>query len=331
LRYQAANMSLPILHADNEWRFDPLDERWTLLAHNRRTLPPIEAHAPASERALREHAPCVFCEDGVTGPLDRLHGEDGRTALAFPSPTPLTFVEHGAPPTASYSAHGALGAHEIVVAEGASHHALGLAEADPEMLGLMLALAVRRLGDLAGDHRLRSARLALLPPARCRLPHLHLALLATPMPARHNAGSCLVCRELEQARAHGRVLLSDDGVTAWVPWAPRGDLHIRIAPEEHGPAWLRAGERAATAALARRVFEAARALDRVAPGVDLVAAAQTLSLSDPGSQHPVVDVEAAHEADDALARALDVRVATCAPEELAQRLRQATGEALKTV
>ena len=31
--------------ADNEWRYDPVDEAWTLVARNRRLLRPREAEA----------------------------------------------------------------------------------------------------------------------------------------------------------------------------------------------------------------------------------------------------------------------------------------------
>lgn len=311
-------MSVHVLHADNEWRFDPVDARWSLVTKNRRTVPPLEVAAPAPERALRESVPCAFCIDPPAGPLARLADEGGREALAFPSPTPLCFVEHGPPPKTPFATSGALGAHEVLVPTGELHHDAHLATVEPDALALLLLLALRRLAELAGDTRLAHARVAILPPALSRLKHVHASLLALPHEAPRPA-SCPVCEDLDHARSHGRLVAEQDGVCVWVPFAPRGDVHVRVALASHGMNLTGDGAQAATLSLSRRLSVVARACLRLAPGAPVTAASGPLPLHTQDG-HLLVDVEVPFDVDAALGRVLGASVATVAPEALAPRL-----------
>lgn len=333
-------MSVHVLHAENEWRFDPVDERWTLVAHNRRTVAPLEVAVPADERSLREDTPCLFCGEPdspqLAGPLDRLADDDGNIGVAFPSPTALCFVEHGPPPQTPFTRGAALGAHELLVPLGERSHGASLADpgsadggsADggspgggPAVIALLLALALRRLGDLSGDERLHTARVAFLPTALARLEHVHATLLALPH-AYVPRSPCPVCADLEQARAAGRLVFEDAGVVAWAPFAPRGDLHIRIAVAAHGLTLVGEPARLTTRAVARGLTAVARGLARLAPGAPLLAASGALPL-DTKDGHLVVDLEVPFERDALLGRSLGAAIVTVAPEQVASRLRAA--------
>jgi hypothetical protein len=316
------SMSVHVLHADNEWRFDPVDERWALITHNRRTVAPLELWPANAERALKEHEPCPFCASAPpAGPLSRL-GDDGEhTVLAYPSPTALCFVEHGPPPSTPFSRSGALGAHEVLVPAGTVHHGARLADTDPAALALLFELALRRLAELSGDRRLAAARVAFLPPQVARLQHVHATLLATPHPYMPR-DPCPVCDDIEQARAHGRVVLEHEGVVVWAPFAPRSDLHVRVAIAGHG--MLLSGEPAhvATASLSRRIREVAGGLSRLAPGAEPQVASGPLPLQTHDG-HLVLDVEIPGASDALLGQSLGASIVTIAPEGLAGRLRTA--------
>jgi len=316
-----AAMSVHVLHADNEWRFDPLDERWTLVAHNRRTLAPLEVALPAAERALRSDTPCVFCTDPPGGPLDRLTDDDGNIAVAFPSPTQLCFVEHPPPPNTPYARGSALGAHELLVPLGERSHGATLADTEPAAIALLLALALRRLGDLSGDERLHVAHVSFLPTALARLEHVHAALLALPHPQAPRS-PCPACVDIEQARATGRIVFDEEGVVAWTPFAPRSDLHVRVAVAGHGLTFTGEPALLATRAVARGLTSVARALTRLAPGAPLAAASGPLPLNTTDG-HLVVDLEVPFERDALLGRSLGTAIVTLAPEDTAARLRTA--------
>lgn len=331
-------MPHPIVRADNEWRFDPVDGAWTLVALNRRTVPPLVATRSPAEAALHAEGECPFCdtaqpERGQAEPLrGRVldHIERGRHRLvALPSPTPLCFVEHEPPPATPFVSGGALGAHEVLVPLGELSHDATLASLGTDGLSGLLTLLARRALDLREDHRLQSLSLAVLPRPLGRLDHLHASLLATPFPGREakDPSLCPLCEDLKAAHATGRVLVEADGYTAYLPYAPRRTLHARVAASAHGGvATFAALERLETAAaangLARVIDAVATALGRVAPGAPLVLSLPALPLAE-GHEgaHVLFEISCPLEADAPLAEGLGVRVVTLPPEELASLLR----------
>lgn len=328
-----------IVRADNEWRFDPVDGAWTVLALNRRTIPPFALSRPPAEAALHEERDCPFCELAQPGPghheafrgrvLD--HIERGTWRLvAAPSPTPLCFVENEPPPATPFVPGGALGAHEVLVPLGELGHDATLATLGVDGLSGLFTLLARRALDLREDRRLQSLSLSVLPRPLGRLDHLHATLLATPFPGREakDASLCPLCEDLKAAHVSGRVLAESEGFTAYVPYAPRGTLHVRIAASSHGGvATFAALERLETAAaangLARVTERVASALSRVAPGAPLTLSLPALPLGE-GHEgaHVLLEITCPVEADAPLAAGLGVRVITLAPEELTGMLRR---------
>lgn len=332
-------MLTSIVRADNEWRFDPVDRAWTVLALNRRTLPPPALVPSATEAALLAASTCPFCHPEPAssrghGPafgrsLDRV--ERGPwTLVALPSPTPLGFVEDGPPPTAPFVAEGALGAHELLVPLGERAHGATLDTLGKEGLSGLFTLFARRALDLREDRRLQSLALVFLPAPMGRLAHPHAALFATPFagPEAKDAALCPLCEDLKAAHASGRVLLEEDGYTAFVPYAPRRTLHVRVAASRHGgvttfAALERLETAAAANALATGVERVAKALARLMPKAPLSLSLPALSLArENAGAHALLELTCPLEVDTPLADALGVRVSTFPPEELAAALRR---------
>lgn len=344
-------MPFSILRADNEWRFDPVDEAWTLLALNRRALPPLAPGRDAAEADLRRASDCPFC--GVPGaeaampaassPTDALLREapfggraldqlerDGQRWVTIPSPTPLCFVEHEAPPAAPFTATGALGAHELLLPLGSAWHDAHLASLPPAVAGGILTLLSRRAADLREDARLQSIALSWLPSAMGRLPHHHAVLLAKPFPGRQaqSAALCPLCEDLKSAQANGRVLWEHDGFVAYAPFAPRHNLHVRVVAAQHGgvgtfAALERLEDAHAADGLAEGLVQVARGFSRWAhgAGVALSMPALPLSLEAVGA-HVYFEVVVPFDADQALGESLDARIVTLPAEAWLADLRR---------
>ena len=328
-----------IVRAENEWRFDPVDGAWTVLALNRRTVPPFVVTRESSEASLYEASACPFCTQGAAHDersgdafgarvLDRVE-RGAQCVVALPSPTPLCFVEHEPPPVAPFVAGGALGAHEVLVPLGELNHGATLATLGEGALSGLFTLLARRSLDLREDRRLQSLSLSLLPRPLGRLDHLHASLLATPFPGREakDPSLCPLCQDLKAAHAAGRVLIEGDGYTAYIPYAPRRTLHVRIAASAHGGiATFAALERLETAAaandLARVVDQVANALAELAPSAPLILSLLALPISEdhPGA-HVLFELTCPFEVDTPLSLGLGVRVVPFLPEELASILR----------
>jgi galactose-1-phosphate uridylyltransferase len=318
-----------VQRAQNEWRFDPFDEAFALIARNRRTTAPLAATLPESESSLWADQRCPFCEQHGPVPLDRVGGESGPAALAVPSPTPLCFVEDDAPPRAPFQAQGALGAHELLVVDGPQAHGLGVHDLDAETLGRLLSLFARRRADLAGDLRLESVTLSLAPPRLTRFGHAHATLLAAPYraPRASSEATCSPCQEVADARGRGRAVLERDGFVAWVPFAPRSNVHLRIAPAAHGRDLLGGSHFPDHAReLGQLIVELCRRVRSVAPEVPLALRVRPVPLreADDGFRgHLVAELVGVLDVDTLLGDALGVRVVTVPPEDLADRLRAA--------
>lgn len=316
-----------LIRADNEWRFDLLDEAFTVVTRNRRTLEPLAVSLPSSEMRLAAEQRCPFCDEAPMHVLDRVTGSSGREVVALPSPTPLGFVEDAPPPSGPFTSGGALGAHELLVASAPALHGAALEDLDEETLSSLLLAFARRRSDLAGDQRLGGVALALAPPSLSRFGHAHATLFATPFaaPRWSSAEVCPACRELADARARGRLLVEDDRVAAYVPFAPRADVHVRVAALAHGTAALAPEPAEEHCRLFARVLRDVLArIVRAAPGAPLLLRAPALPLTDEDAGragHVLLEVESLFPVDDALARGLGVRIVSVPPEELAERLR----------
>ncbi|MFZ9886013.1 MAG: hypothetical protein ACO3JL_00820 [Myxococcota bacterium] len=314
-----------LLHADNEWRYDPVDDARSLVTRNRRILPPLEVKVPAAELRLRESSACVFCTGTAPHPHDRIERLPGLAVSVVASPTPLGFVEHEPPPEENFETRGALAAHELLVLEHATAHAT-LGEWPEAALALLLEAMCRRRQDLAGDRRLSHLVMTMGDGTRTRFSHGHATLLTVPFPSRH-AGerSCAVCADLEDARICGRIIVEHEHGVAWVPFAPRSALHLRIGLKNHGLGPLDLGRAPATCrALATTLADVLRPLMRLAPQAALQLRMAPLPLVEGNGaarDHLLCELEVLFDVDDVLGAGLGVRVVTLAPEELALRLR----------
>lgn len=335
-------MPFSILRADNEWRFDPVDEAWSLLALNRRALPPFAPTRDAGEESLRGASECAFCgvppapdavapledpRDLLRQPpyggraLDQLQRDDQRW-VTIPSPTPLCFVEHEAPPATPFTSTGALGAHELLVPLGSHCHDAHLGTLSPAIAGGILTLLSRRASDLREDARLQSVSLSWLPSASGRLPHHHAALLAKPFPGKQSrsAALCPLCEDLKSAQANGRVLWEHDGFVAYAPFAPRHNLHVRIAAAQHGgvgtfAALERLEDAHVADGLAEGLVQVARGFSRWAHGGGIALAMPSLPLSrEAAGAHVYFEVFAPFDTDQALGESLGARIVTLPPD-----------------
>lgn len=314
-----------LLHADNEWRYDPVDDARSLVTRNRRILPPLEVQVPAAEARLRAGTACPFCTGAAPHPHDRVVGAAGLAVSVVASPTPLGFVEHEPPPAKTYEVRGALAAHELLVLEHGNAHA-PLREWPAEAFALVLEAMCRRRQDLAGDRRLSHLVMTLGDGTQTRFLHGHATLLAVPFAApQATERLCAVCADLADARERGRIVFEHERAITWVPFAPRGPLHVRVALGPHGLGPLDlAHAPATTRAFAVTLTDAVRRVTALAPGSALqlrIAPLPLLESSGAARDHLLCDLEVLFDVDEVLGVGLGLRVVTVPPEELAARLR----------
>jgi hypothetical protein len=250
--------------ADNEWRYDPVDEAWTLVARNRRMLRPREMAPDSHETRVREGRTCPLCCDdvqhlgeyviehrhvhvgGYVAEREHAHDDDDDDegdeearrppvpVVAVVSPTPLLFIENRPPEETHFVSHGALGAHELLAPVGPDFCRLPPSRWGADVCGALFALFAARHTDLARDHRLQSLSFIALPPGAARLAHAHAALMATPFVPRPALPPerCPIKADLDNARENGRLLLDDNGLCVWAPYAPRSSVHLRVAVDQ---------------------------------------------------------------------------------------------------
>lgn len=318
-----------IWRADNAFRFDPVDDEWTIIAHNRRVLPPLTV--PSAMLAIDSKFDVARAVASLPHIAEETCG-DSR-AVAVPSPTPLAFVEHHAPERGPYIESSALGAHELLTLVGVSPGA-SVASLSGDDLSALFTLFASRLEDLARDTRLQRAGLVLPPVADRRSPLVAAMVLALPfLPIRPatSPAACSICADLEHALEHGRVVFADADVVVWIPFAPRGVRHLRVAPRHHGglsridaPVEEESGSAETFATLlGATTARAIAALTAWAPEGDLGLEISPLPLRSDGARcgHVLVDVTGAGERDDGMMRSQGVRVCPLQPEEIAALLR----------
>lgn len=338
--------------ADNEWRYDPVDQAWTLVARNRRMLRPREMAPDPQETRVREGRICPLCCDDVQHlgeyVIEHRHvhvggyvaerddqGDDDITGrppvpvVAVVSPTPMLFIEDPSPDDTPFQSRGAFGAHELLAPVGHDFCRLPPSRWGDDVCGALFALFAGRHNDLARDHRLQSLSFIALPPGAARLSHAHAALVATPFLPRPALPpeQCPIRADLESARANGRLLLDDDGLCVWAPYAPRSSVHLRVAVDQ-----------TRLPPEPEDVLRYGRLIARVLAATDkaLGAARATFALRDvalrpdDGRVAPLLaDIEAPLDADAALAGALGRRVSSLPPEDLVELLAPALAEVIE--
>jgi UDPglucose--hexose-1-phosphate uridylyltransferase len=272
-------------------RFDPLEQRWTVMAPER-SRRPQQTRVPEPEP--ESSAICPFCPGNEAQLEPLLLAWPAPPAAArirvFPNSYPLFTVEDRPRGHAEglYDVLAAIGAHEIIV--DGKEHDLDLADHPVEHLAAYLACVRARMADLHRDFRLRQILLFKNSGflAGATLEHAHSQLVATPLvpqTMRRRLRSCrdhyrrkercllqdIVDQELTDGR---RVVRHEDELLTFVPFAAQDSFQMTIVPSAAVPAFAQLGE-ARCAALAAAIKDALgrlhAALDRPAYNLALYA------------------------------------------------------------
>ena len=254
----------------SEYRFDPLQQRWSLIAEERAERP-IEFPQPVfAERVLESSFTCPFCpgNESQTPPPVHVVGRPDWRLRVFPNKFPMLRPDQEASlgnaagffvppsPTANAAAPG-VGRHEVIVET--PEHASRLADRSiTAIVELLHAYRDRMAATLAG----RTIRFVSLfrndgPAAGASLSHPHSQLVGlTAMPpalqsllAAWNSHfqaeqSSLLETTLATERDDGRRWLSDnDDVVAFCPYGSRFAYQVYVAPRRHAADFRDADDR----------------------------------------------------------------------------------------
>lgn len=245
-------------------RRDPISGAWSVVAPGRRRRPhdasaggaPARGSSagdvrggeksPGSETAAGTPAggastgsaqpACAFCEgnEALTPPeVDALRAPGspadgpGWTVRAVPNKYPIL-----------------PGAHEVII--HSPDHELDIDRLDDAQAATVIEMYGRRLAaQLENSYRAVTITYNRGACAGASLAHPHSQVFATSIVPprlleelenfarfRNRYGGCLLCEELERARADGRTVL-DGEMVAWVPAAPMAAYHVWLAPAAH--------------------------------------------------------------------------------------------------
>ena len=250
-------MSESQVNVDSEYRWDPFEGRWVILASGRSARPYEFAPRPVQACATS----CSFCADheAETPPeLARWSLPDSRydwdvraVPNKYPAVTAITETndhESRVDPTGLWqTASPAVGIHEVII--DAADHVSDMTELTVDHLELVLNAYCQRLTVAA---RTNGIRFGLVfknvgADAGASIEHAHSQLLALPMvpppvQAREQrqtehwqrTGQCLVCQWLEsELQAAERVVETTDDFAMVCPFFSRFPGEIWIVPRRH--------------------------------------------------------------------------------------------------
>jgi hypothetical protein len=318
-----------IRRAKNTWRFDPVDQAYTLVTGNRRLdliRPKIFGSLATPSLAAQEKAAQSLRALGMKNEFLDAHGEGENRWVAFPSPTPLVFVEEEKMSPLPLVSSGALGAHEVLCAENRSLDGLALDKVPSAQWSDLLQLFRIRAVDLARDLRLSFASLLVQPPFCNRFPLFHGQLLALPSePLRQKEKTtCGACEDHRAASAQGSVLSLTKRFIAYAPFAPRSSLHIRIACRAHLSFTSEDMTKDDVAELGVLIHDVLKVLHSFFPqgtfGWSFAPTCLRNEEADWGT-HSVVNIELQEDADGVWQKSFGFRVSNLPPMEMAKRLR----------
>lgn len=238
-----------------EWRHDPVQDRWVVIAAGRRRRPQDFQRAGRTADSAEK---CPFCagREEQTPPQIVAYGDDGRqdgadrwlvrvVANKFPALRVEGDLEPGG--TKLFGRMRGLGAHEVIIET--PEHGLTLGELPPQHIALVLRAYRDRILDLRQDQRMKYV-LALKNNGReagATLSHSHSQIMASPMIPRTVAAelasaaeyhgtnqTCLFCdlarAEIEAAK---RAVLKDELFLTYCPYASRFPCEMRLQPIRH--------------------------------------------------------------------------------------------------
>ncbi len=238
----------------SEIRYDPLQDRWVIIAPHRSERPSDFA----AETGTAKTIPCPFCpgREHETPPElwavreagSRPDGP-GWSVRVIPNRFPALNREMDCAESGNdiLKCLNGYGAHEVIIES--PRHGDGLADLSPSHLVAVLTAFRIRLRVLGQDPRLKYALIFknYRDQAGASLAHPHSQLIATPVipqsirrkleaARRHyrESGRCLVCSLLQAEREQEiRVIGEKSGFIALSPYAARFPFEIFIAPDVH--------------------------------------------------------------------------------------------------
>ncbi|MBM3998048.1 MAG: galactose-1-phosphate uridylyltransferase [Planctomycetes bacterium] len=236
----------------SEYRHDPVNGHWVILADNRSDRP--DEYIETGWERISEA--CPFCEgnEGETPPeIARYAPRRGRTWLARVVPNKYPAVAPGARPPIGrpppLEALEGYGVHEVVIES--PRHLVSWSEMPIEGVRLTCRAYQERLAHLRrrGDLVYGVVFKNVGPAAGASIEHVHGQVLATallppPIAVRlahwregyHEAGRTVVSRWLDDERRDGaRVVAETRHFAAVCPFASRVPYEVRIAPLEPMP------------------------------------------------------------------------------------------------
>lgn len=240
---------------ESEYRYDPLQERWVIIASERGKRP----HDFQPPRNTATAAFCPFCpgnEDKTPPEILRVPGDPARSPgnsawkiRVVPNKFPALRVE-GQPTREAagiYDSIAGVGAHEVII--DSPRHEGDLADGDPEDIFRLFQVYRERIRDLKNDHRLRYILVFKNHGAfaGASLSHPHSQIMATTVTPRIVATEldasqrhfeqkerCLICDLIKHEIAdRSRVISIDDRFVAFCPYAARFPFEIFVSPRFH--------------------------------------------------------------------------------------------------
>ena len=237
-----------------ELRRDPVTGEWSILAAGRSRRPGAVS-AGGGE-------PCPFCpgNESLTPPETWAWGREGGEpdtpgwkVRAVPNLYPALMPEAGGRAWGRGGRRGrpARGDHEVIV--NSPHHDLSLGDMDAEAAAALMGAWLQRHRHFASRPEVRQVQIIVnhKREAGASLDHPHTQVFALPLiTAAMRAelresrlgGGCALCREAEEAREDGRLVLDNGSWSALVPYAARAPFELRFAPHRHHPDFAAAGE-----------------------------------------------------------------------------------------
>lgn len=237
-----------------ELRYDPLQNRWVIIATEREARP-SDLHDSTKYNHVKT---CPFCEGNESSTPPEIWSI--REPNSSPnSPGWKVRVVSNKYPALKIEAKGkrigmgyydmieGTGAHEVIIET--PQHNLSLADLPSEHIKLVLLAYRERLKDLYKDPRFKYVLIFKNQGKRAgaSLAHPHSQLIATPIVPRNvniklisakkhfeNKERCLICDLIQQEiNTKARVITSENGFIAVAPYASRFPFEVLIAPIEH--------------------------------------------------------------------------------------------------
>lgn len=240
----------------SQYRFDPLQQRWVIIASERGKRP-VDFSPPPETRTATFNPFAPGHEDKTPPEILSLPGENGEPwkIRVVPNKFPALRVE-GQPirePEGIYDNIAGVGAHEVIIETPDPESTI--AERSLDDITDLLGVYRSRIQDLSRDPRLRYILVFKNHGsfAGASLSHPHSQIMATTVTPRivqneltacreHflSKERCLICDIIQQEiQSRERLISIDDHFIAFCPYASRFPFEVFIAPRKHSHDYTR--------------------------------------------------------------------------------------------